>query len=317
MRIERSDFLLPFQLKELGIRGRLVRLGTVADQVVAGHGYPDEVGGLLSQSLALTAVMAGALKYDGVFSLQTKGDGPVSMIVADVTSEGEMRGYASFDAARLHGTAESGAHRAGTVLRSVPKLLGAGYLAFTVDQGPDTERYQGIVELAGATLADCARQYLRQSEQIAAGLHVAASKNGNGHDRAHWRAGAMMLQRLPSAGGPEPGEAGADDEETDDHWRRACILLASLTDRELLSPDLTPERLLLRLFPEDSVTVFESRPLVHRCRCSRQRVERALAAIPFDELSSLQIDGRIEVRCQFCNAAYEFDETDLEDLPQM
>jgi len=95
------DFLLPFQFDELGVRGRLVRLDTVADTVIHTHDYPPAVGEILAQSLALSAILAGALKFDGVFTLQTKGDGPISTIVADTTSKGEMRGYASFDAERL------------------------------------------------------------------------------------------------------------------------------------------------------------------------------------------------------------------------
>jgi molecular chaperone Hsp33 len=243
------------------------------------------------------------------------------MIVADITSVGEMRGYASFDAARI-GEAIAGtldrpvrstpAGLAAAAAPSVPRFLGAGYLAFTVDQGPDTERYQGIVELSGATLIDCVQRYLRQSEQIDAAIQVAARREGsNGSTR--WHAGAIMMQRLP----PRLRDAGhppADDEEIEENWRRVCILLGSVTDRELLADDLAPERLLLRLFHNDSVRVFGSRPLVHRCRCSRERVERTLAAIPREELESLKVDGRVEVVCQFCNTAYLFDDADLDAL---
>jgi molecular chaperone Hsp33 len=317
---EGRDFLLPFQLDDLGLRGRIVRLGSVADRVVAAHGYPEPVGTLLSQSLALAAVMGGGLKYDGVFTFQTKGDGPVSMLVADITSEGEMRGYASFDAARI-GEAAAGAldqplrpspaGLADAAAPSVPRLLGAGYLAFTVDQGPDTERYQGIVDLSGTTLTDCVQRYLRQSEQIDAAIHVAARREGcNGS--ARWHAGAIMMQRLPPRS--QDGAHLPADEEMEENWRRVSILLGSVTDRELLADDVTPERLLLRLFRDDAVRVFESRPLVHRCRCSRERVERTLAAIPREELESLKIDGRVEVVCQFCNTAYLFDDADLDAL---
>lgn len=304
-----ADFILPFQFDELRVRGRLVRLGTVTDTVLHTHDYPNAVGEMLAQSLALSAVLAGALKFDGIFTLQTKGNGPISTLVADTTSKGDMRGYASFDADALQRSALGGL--AG--LAPVPRLLGAGYLAFTVDQGPHTERYQGIVELIGPTLADCAHQYLRQSEQIEAGVRLAAAKGSAGV--ARWRAGALMLQRLPASGSAFEAEtdhgAPAEREAVDEGWRRALALMSSVTDAELLDPDIAPYDLLRRLFHEERVTVFNSKPLVHRCRCSTLRVQRALASIPADELESMKVDGRVEAICQFCNARYEFDDAAL------
>lgn len=304
-----ADFILPFQFDELRIRGRLVRLGTVADTVLHTHDYPNAVGEMLAQSLALSAILAGALKFDGIFTLQTKGNGPISTLVADTTSKGDMRGYASFDADALQRSASGGL--AG--LAPVPRLLGAGYLAFTVDQGPHTERYQGIVELVGPTLADCAHQYLRQSEQIEAGVRLAAGKDGAG--AAGWRAGALMLQRLPAAGSSAEAETDhgppLDREAADEGWRRALALMSSVTDAELLDPGIAPYDLLRRLFHDERVSVFDAKPLAHRCRCSTLRVQRALASIPADELESMKVNGCVEVVCQFCNARYEFDDAAL------
>ena len=300
-----ADFILPFQFDELRIRGRLVRLGTVADTVLHTHDYPNAVGEMLAQSLALSAILAGALKFDGIFTLQTKGNGPISTLVADTTSKGDMRGYASFDADALQRSALGGL--AG--LAAVPRLLGAGYLAFTVDQGPHTERYQGIVELVGPTLADCAHQYLRQSEQIEAGVRLAAGKGDAG--AAGWRAGALMLQRLPADEAETDHGTPIDREAADEGWRRALALMSSVTDAELLDPGIAPYDLLRRLFHEERVSVFDAKPLAHRCRCSTLRVQRALASIPADELESMKVNGRVEVVCQFCNARYEFDDAAL------
>lgn len=297
-----ADFLLPFQFRDLGIRGRLVRLGTVADTVLRTHAYPDAVGELLAEALALSAALAGALKFDGIFTLQTKGDGPVSMLVADTTSAGEMRGYAKFDAERLH-------RAAGATAAPVPKLLGAGYLAFTVDQGPHTERYQGIVELHGATLADCAHRYLRQSEQIEAGIRLAAHHPAGAEGVSRWGAAALTLQRLPESDGVRISDE--DQESSAENWRRVLALMSSVTDSELLDMTLGPYDLLHRLFHEERVNVSEAKPLLHRCRCSELRVQRALASIPEEELENLKVNGRIEVTCEFCNACYVFDESVL------
>lgn len=296
------DFLLPFHFRNLGIRGRLVRLGTVAETVIAIHDYPDPVGELVAEALALSAALAGALKFDGVFTLQTKGDGPVSMIVADTTSAGDMRGYAGFGADRLARVlAETGPE-----IPPVPRLLGSGYLAFTVDQGPDTERYQGIVELVGATLSDCADQYMRQSEQIPTRIHLAA-KRMPGANGPVWRAGALALQRLPSPQADSgPGQTGALSD-----WERALGLMANLADDDLLGDAVGPYHLLGGLFHDEPVSVVDARPLRHRCRCSELRVQRTLASIPAAELDGMKVDGQIEVVCQFCKATYSYDDAAL------
>ncbi len=134
----------------------------------------DAQGLRLGEALVLAAALAATLKYEGVFTLQTKGDGPVAMMVADVTTAGAMRGYAQVDRGKLAAALE----RPGPAIADdpVPRLLGAGYLAFTVDQGADTERYQGIVELTGATLSDCMHHYFRQSEQFQAAINLAVGK---------------------------------------------------------------------------------------------------------------------------------------------
>jgi molecular chaperone Hsp33 len=292
-----DDLIQPFKIEGQAVRGRLVRLGPLIDTVLDRHQYPPEVAELLGEMVALAAGLAGALKYDGVFTLQTKGDGPVRLMVADVTSEGDVRGYAQYDAERLAAVTST----AGGSSLSVPKLLGAGYLAFTVDQGAHTERYQGIVELTGATLADCVHHYFRQSEQLDSVVKVAAGRATGG-----WRAGALMLQRLP----PSPGAG----DEVEDGWRRALAFMASSTEQELLDERLSPNELLYRLFHEDGVRVFAQSSLRAGCRCSRERVERVLRSLPADEIESFKIDGQIIVTCEFCSARYEFSDAQVASL---
>ena len=142
-----DDVIQPFQLDPFALRGRLVRLGPTVDRILAQHDYPKPVATLLGEAITLAVLLAGALKYDGVFTLQTKGDGPVRLLVADVKTDGAVRGYAQYDATRL-GEVASGDDGESP---SVPELLGSGYIAFTVDQGDDTERYQGIDSINEAT----------------------------------------------------------------------------------------------------------------------------------------------------------------------
>jgi molecular chaperone Hsp33 len=296
-----DDLVQPFQIEPFALRGRLVRLGPAIDTILTRHAYPAAVAAMLGEAIALAVALAGALKYEGVFTLQTKGDGPIKLMVADVTTAGAIRGYAQFDAARLNAAAA-------TPGSPVPRLLGAGYLALTVDQGEHTERYQGIVELQGGSLAECVHHYFRQSEQVEAALKVAVAQLPDGAGEKRWRAGALMIQRLPR-------ESFTLERETeDDAWRRAAIFMSSSTSAELVDPALPPERLLFRLFHEDGVRAHPPHALAAKCRCSQQRVETVLRALQPDEVADMKVDGKITVTCEFCSAVYDFDEEALNEL---
>jgi molecular chaperone Hsp33 len=295
-----DDLIQPFRIGPFALRGRLVRLGPTIDHILSQHAYPERVAAMLGEAITLAVLLAGALKYDGVFTLQTKGDGPIRLIVADVSTDGAVRGYAQYDEQKLLATN-------GTSFDlSVPLLLGGGYIAFTVDQGEDTDRYQGIVELSGANLAECAQHYFRQSEQIQAGIKLAVGRTG---PKGGWRAGGLMLQRVPPEGGYR---VIADDVE--DGWRRAMVLMSSATAGELVDPDLSPHRLLFRLFHEDGVRVFDTHPLEARCRCSRERIETILRAFPADELDDMAKERVTTVTCEFCSTRYVFEADEISRL---
>jgi len=294
-----DDLVLPFHLPSAGVRGRLVRLGPAAQDILSRHDYPAPVGHLLAQLLALAGGLGSLMKFDGIFSLQAKGNGAVKLMVADVTSKGALRAYAEADRdAALALTAEG-------QQPGFRDLVGEGYLALTVDpQGQ--QRYQGIVALEGATLADCLLHYFRQSEQLDTAIHVAAERQAG-----TWRAAGLILQRLPEV---EHDSDLGTREERREAWRRARILLATLTDRELLDASVMPERLLWRLFHEEGVAAETARPLAAACRCSRQRIEAVLASLSDAELAEMAIDGVIQVTCQFCNRRYDVDGAALAEL---
>lgn len=297
-----DDVVQPFQLDPFALRGRLVRLGPTVDRILAQHDYPEPVAALLGEAITLAVMLAGALKYEGVFTLQTKGDGPVRLMVADVKTDGAVRGYAQYDAKRL----AEGVPDPDGESPSVPDLLGKGYIAFTVDQGEDTERYQGIVSITGATLAECAQHYFRQSEQLQAGLKLAVGRTGA---EGTWRAGGLMLQRVP----PEGGRARIAD-DVEDAWRRVMVLMSSATSAELVAPDLPPRRLLWRLFHEEGVRVYQTHAVEARCRCSRERIAGILKAFPMDEIDEMKKEAVTTVTCEFCNTRYEFAAADLERI---
>lgn len=288
-----GDFVQTFQIEDLAIRGRLVRLSHVFDDATRAHDYPAPLARFVGETMALATILASALKYDGIFTLQAQGDGPVPLVMADMTSEGGIRAYAK---------SKEGADLSGIEGVSVPHIIGSGRLAFTVDQGPDTERYQGITELDGATLTECAQNYFRNSEQLDTAI-IICSERPDGDEIP--KAAALMLQRLPT---------GTDDTDEDENWRRAVVLMSSITTDELLDGNLNAGQMLYRLYHEDGVRLYDPRPLAHECRCSGERVGRTLKSFPRDEVADMADDGVITVTCEFCRTDYVYNIDDLYEL---
>lgn len=299
-----QDLVLPFQVKQLACRGRVVRMGETVTDILNRHDYPEPVARLLAEALALTALLGAALKMEGKLSLQTKSDGPCDMLVVDYTSAGTLRGYAHFDAGAI--AAHDGAGENATA-----SLLGSGQMALTIDHGQHSERYQGIVPLSNSSLSEAAHAYFRQSEQIptnirlAAGLLISSGSHGTADS---WQAGGMMIQYLPETGGyvsPAELSAGAELDE-DERWIRAQTLMNTIKDHELLDPTLPLEQLLYRLYHEDGVHVFNPISLKRDCQCSEQKVEQMLNQFSPDDIKDMIKDGKIEVTCEFCSEKYSF-----------
>ncbi|MCC6717780.1 MAG: Hsp33 family molecular chaperone HslO [Acetobacteraceae bacterium] len=285
--------VMPFYLPDRPVRGRLVRLGTLADALLTRHDNPDAVTRIAGEALALVAALAAALKFRGSFSLQAKGDGPVGMLLADCTEAGALRGYARTDAERL------AALLAADASPTAAALLGSGYLAFTVDQGPDSDPHQGIVAIEGDSLAEMALHYFATSEQLRCAIRLACARTPAG-----WRASALVLERIAGAGGIAPDMDAAARREA---WSTATILAGTVSDAELLDDDLPPEQLLYRLFHSEGVAADLPRALAYGCRCSRQRLAGILESFPADDLDHMASDGRIVMTCEFCNMDFTFD----------
>ncbi len=282
-----DDLIRPFMIDANGLHGRIVRLGAALNTPLTAHDYPEPAAKLLGEAMTLVSGLSAGLKFDGVFSLQARGDGPIKILVADVTTDGAIRGYAD-----VHDAIPEDASDA-----PIPRLLGGGRLAFTVDQGPDTEQHQGIVDLQGATLADCVHHYFQQSSQYSAAVKLACR-----HDPIKgWRGGAIVLQRLPE------DEKPFERDRLEEGWRSALALMGSCTPDELCDHGLGPDELLFRLFHEDGVRVFPARPLKFSCKCSPERMRAAVTMLSEAEREEMTIDGRIVVTCQFCNAEQSFD----------
>lgn len=310
-----DDIVQPFQIEGLGIRGRIVRLGPLVDRVLTAHAYPEPVSRLLGEALALTAMIGSALKFQGRFTLQTQSKGPVRMLVADYATgdPGHVRGYAQIDEDRLAETIA-----AGNV--STAALLGEGYLAMTIDQGADMERYQGIVALDNEGLSEAAHEYFASSEQVATRIRLAAGplyqRDADGHGGTSWRAGAIMIQHIARDGGMTGHREAEEDAPVtgeEENWNRASILLDTVEDHELLEPALAPTRLLYRLFHEDGVRAYEPAPIEFGCHCSRDHMGSVMRSFGRAEIDDLATDGVIVATCEFCSEVYRFVADELKE----
>ena len=300
-----SDFVLPFSLRNVGLRGSLTRLDSACTRALSAHKLPETAQRTLAEALVLAAILGSALKLEGRLSVQLKGDGPLDLLVTDYFAGGEraqrhggVRGYA-----RLDEEAFNHDHPA-----DFAALTGKGALAITIEPKLGAQSYQGLVPLSNEGLAASAELYFSQSEQLPTRLRLAAApiyRAGVGHG---WRAGGLMVQALP-------GKALGEIESSDD-WKRVGLFLDSLDDIELLDSEISAESVLWRLFHEDEVRVHRSESLGFECSCRADRIRSVLNAYPPDELKDLpDPDGVIRTRCEFCGTTYEFPLASLAQRP--
>lgn len=306
-----DDRVVPFQVDGLDVRGRAVQLGPLLNSILSRHDYPGPVARLLAEAIVLTALLGTSLKFDGKFTVQTKGDGPVDLLVADFSTPDSLRAYARYDEEALAAAVTEGK-------TSPADLLGHGVLAFTIDQGRGMQPYQGIVPMDGSSLEEIAGVYFRQSEQIPTRVRLGVAelfdRDADGKPRHNWRAGGLVAQFLPQA--PErmrqPDLHGGDGDERDfeftedDSWAEARTLVETIDADELTDPRVAIERLLFRLFHERGVRVYAPHPVFDRCSCSRDKIKGVLSGFSAEEIEASEEDGEIAVTCEFCSTTYRY-----------
>jgi len=289
------DAAIGFALPERHARGRLVRLGPVLDDILSAHDYPAAIARTLSEALVLTALLGATLKQAGgqlTMQAQTEA-GVVDLLVTDYKG-GALRGYVRFDAGRL---AEQPSQP------SLFSLFGKGYLAITFDQALSKERYQGIVPLEGASLAEAVEHFFVQSEQIPSLVRLAVGEDGR-------VAGGMLLQHLPE------GEEGRERLHTRlDHpeWEHVLALGQTVGAAELADRALPLETLLWRLFHEEEVRILADVAMAKGCRCNADYVRGVIARFAPEERAEMaDQDGFISVDCEFCSRVFPIRLGDLE-----
>ncbi len=280
-----SDFSQRFLFDDSDIRGELVGLSDSYHHVLAKHSYPQPVAQLLGELLAAASLLIGTLKFEGLLILQARSSGAVPLLMVECSSAGELRGIARYHAEQVGAAAALG------------ELMPDGVLAITVD--PESgQRYQGIVDLQGATLADCLTNYFETSEQLPTRFWLCADGQ---------RARGLLLQQLPADRLKEP-------EEREASWQHAIALADTLQSEELLGLD--NQTLLHRLYHEEPLRLFDPRALQFRCSCSRERSARALISLGQADAEALvqEHGGTVEIDCEFCNERYLFDAADVLQL---
>lgn len=286
------DRVTGFAIPERHVRGRVARLGPVLNEILSAHAYPAPIEKLLAEALTLTALLGSTLKdAEGQMTLQAQTQrGIVSLMVCDYKN-GELRGYVQFDAKRLSQLGKN---------PSLSALFNGGYLAVTFDQALTNERYQGIVPLEGASIAEAAQSYFLQSEQIPTLVRLGVRK-----DKTTGKviAGGLFLQHLPE------GEVGRERLHVRlDHpeWQHVEALGGTMGADELADPAIPLEGLVWRLFNEESeVRMLAGHDLSRGCRCGADYIQQVLAKFPEEERAAMADEGGvIKVDCAFCSKQF-------------
>jgi len=298
------DTCVSFYIENGAFAGRIVRLNETLGQILGRHCYPVNISAALAETSALAVLLANALKYQGLFTLQIQGDGPVSVLVADVTSEGKIRACAKFDAQKLNQA--KALRKTEDQIEEVPHLVGGGYMAFTIDQGPDCDLYQGSVDLQGKNLTELALRYFKQSEQIDTILKLFIQHPQG--DSLSWLSAGILLQKVPLKGGKEND---ADQEELNRVWEDASAFIASLTDDEVFNADLSSPQILERLFHGNKLQIGKETAYSFGCRCSREKLQNTLSTFSTDDIDAMTEDGHITATCGFCSEKYVFDRAEI------
>ncbi len=287
-----GDFAASFQIEGRAVRGRTVRMGAGSiTPILARHDYPAHLASLLGEAVVLAALVGASLKFEGRILVQAEADdGVVRMLVGEYSTRGGVRGYARYDSEAWETLDRVNKGKA----PHIPQLFGrTGRLGLILIQdNPNIQPYQGIVPLTRGTLAQCAEDYFAMSEQVPTRVRLSVEETASGD----WVAGGMMIQRV--AGDETRGD-------TEEDWREAEALFATLTAGELADPTLPASELLYRLFHEQGVRLEDGVAVTDHCTCNEERLVQTLRQMPDAALHDLvEADGTLAIDCQFCARHY-------------
>ena len=275
-----KDTLQRFIFENTDVRGEIVHLDDSYLDAVKNSNYPQPLKELVGQMMAATALLAATVKIKGKLTVQAQGDGPVSLVLVQSSSDHQIRSMAKWEGDI---TAED-----------IEKMMGKAYMAITIEPDGDKERYQGVVQLHGNKIEEAFEEYFNSSEQLATKVSLTADENS---------AAGLFLQKLPESG----------KSQDEDAWDRMSQLASTITSEELLQ--LSAEDMIRRLFNQEDVRLFEPSSIEFKCSCSREKLEGVLKSIGLEDLKKLiEEKGNVEVDCEYCREKYIFDTIDVEYL---
>jgi molecular chaperone Hsp33 len=285
-----SDQLKKFLSEDRSVRIESVAMHQAWQAAQAHHSYPPSVAALLGELVAASTLLAATLKFDGSLLLQLQGDGAIALMVVECRADMSIRATVKLRDRPL------------PIQRDLQTLLNPGGTAkfiVVLDPPKNTlgrQAYQGIVPLEGDSIAEALEQYMLRSEQLDTRIWLAA-------DTEHCT--GLLLQRLPLQGGNQQTEVSSALET----WHRTQRLAETLTTNEML--EVSQDDLLHRLFWEEMLLVYDAKPIVWQCSCTRERVADMLKMLGRHEVQDiLETQGKIEVACEFCGQPYLFDGVD-------
>ncbi len=271
-----------FLVESCDVRGHLVQLDDTWGEAVARIEYPDTVKQVLGEAFVAATLLASTIKFSGKLTLQVRGDGPVHLLVVQVTNEGTVRGLARWESV-------PDSDQLAAVFGQDARMI------ISIEASEYAEPYQGIVPLEGERLSDALQAYFRTSEQLPTRLYLAVGEGS---------AAGMLVQKLPV------------EERTyhdADGWQRATVLCETLSDKELCFDD--SETLLHRIFHEERVRLFDAEDVRFYCSCSRERTDGMLLGLGRAEVDDIvKEQGSVEITCEFCDAFYPYDAVDVAAL---
>jgi len=267
-----SDELIRFIFDTTDVRGEWVQLEQSYAETLVNHHYSPGVRRLIGEFLAAASLLGATLKFEGTLILQARSEGEVPVIMAEATSNREVR-------AIVRGAEDALSHDFAT-------LLAKGQLSITIDP-TNGNRYQGIVGMTGHNLASCLEDYFLQSEQLPTRIWLAVDDH---------RAAGLFLQELPARSG---------DAQRAEQWQHLLTLAETVQPEELL--ELPGATLLHRLFHQDQLRLLGRDDIQFRCSCSQTRTESMLVGLGREEIESILSEhGHVDVNCEFCLQRYRF-----------
>ncbi|MDC3067674.1 Hsp33 family molecular chaperone HslO [Paracoccaceae bacterium] len=287
------DAIIPFQLGEKNIRGRFTRIEKLIFNVLKHHRYPPQICHFLIESIVLTILIGDLIKLKWRLSLQIRGEGPIKLLATDYYAPqdkgklAKLRAYADFD--KNHKFFDNQVR--GSIFKS-------GLFAITIDQGKNTEPYQGITPVIDGNLIKSAENYFYQSEQIKTSFVLEISRNYREKIGDVWNASGFMLQALPE-----------NNKEVTETFNWKLIKERAASEMKIASSfeEFDQYFFLDDVFRDRSLKVFQQTYLKFGCSCNKNKLLNILTKYRKKEVEEMTGNSqKISANCQFCGKCYEF-----------